>query len=449
MTDLHTLVDGEFAVPFFGFSLTLAPGWRLHEAAASGGSARFVFRRDAGDGYLNVHVYARDYRAMALYFEDELARQRRFPERVALPFGEAFESRSASSRNMIFQANGVIFSVACGGNDPAARAAGDAMLRGLRLFAPVATQVPPKLQAFKYLHPGVSTPRPKTARDPELARAELEARIAAHRDRAEKARAALGQIPPERHALAHLTSGSDLLDVAVCSLLLRRGDDARAAFGDAARSLLAADAGRPDGLPPEPRLHALAAALLSGERELPREAAQRLAPPAERRGKIWTQEHFARALAALVLGDDDAARAAAAELLRAGDAAAERDGFYPGTDAACRAILDRDATALAGALAEVLERHAALAKRSRRNQPDGWLCFPAAALAVLAAGRGLDVAIEPKRRRAEVKLRAVFAEPHRGMEAGLEVDFVPLELLRQAQPAGGGRRPSQEPGSVL
>jgi hypothetical protein len=430
MTDLHTFADGEFAAPFFGFAVSVAQDWVLREADASGSTARFIFRRGSGDGYLNVHVYARDYRSMAVYFEDDLARKRRFPDRISLPFGEAFESRGASSRSLIFQANGLIFSLACGAGDATGRAAGDAMLRSVRLFPPTAEQVPPKLKAFKYLHPGVAMPRPKTPRDPELVRTELEARIATHRQRVEATRGEWERIRRDRLAVACSGLGSDFLDVAVCSLLLGRGDDARASFRESAASFLAATDHATDGLPPAPRLHGLAAAVLSGDAALARECARRLAPPAERRGKSWVQDRFTRALAALVLGDDAAAASATAELLGEGDEAAERDGFYPATGVACRAILDRDAAALAGALAQILQRHAAMAARSLRNQADGWICLPAAALAVVAAERGLDVAIDARRRRADLKLRAVFSEPHRGEEAVLDVDFVPLDALR-------------------
>ncbi|HET9985711.1 MAG TPA: Imm49 family immunity protein [Longimicrobiales bacterium] len=430
MPDLHTFADGEFTSPFFGFSLRVAPDWVLREAAASGGSARFIFRRSSGDGHLNVHVFARDYRPMALYFEDDLARKRRFPERVALPFGEAFESRGPSSRSVIFQANGLVYSIACGSSDPVARAVGDAMLRGVRLFPPAAEQVPPKLKAFKYLHPGAAMPRPKTSRDPELVRAELEARIAADLQRAENARGQWDRIPRDRLGIACIGLGADFLDAAVGSLLLGRRDDARGCFREAAASFLAASGHAPDALAPGPRLHGVTAAVLSGDRDLARECARRLAPPAERHAKTWVQDRFTLALAALVLADDAATGAAVAELLRVDDAAAERDHFYPGTGAACRAILDRDPAALAGALASILQRHAAMAARSLRNQADGWLCFPAAALALVARDRGIDVAIDPRRRRADLKLRAVFSEPHKGKEAVLEVDFVPLDALR-------------------
>lgn len=85
------------------------------------------------------------------------------------------------------------------------------------------------------------------------------------------------------------------------------------------------------------------------------------------------------------------------------------------------------------------------------RETEGWLCFPAAALARVALDRGLDVAVDPRHRRSDLKRRAVFSEPHGGGETDLDVDLVPLDLLRQARSraavSAGRTGPSRRPGA--
>lgn len=426
MQELYALQRNEFTCPFLGFALDVRPGWAVAEAKALGSGIAFIFRRAAGRGYLNIHAYARGYRSMARYFEDDLARQRQFPARSAWPFGEAYTTQGSSSRGLLFIQNQLIFSIGYGLTDPVIRSEAETMLRSLRFHAPAAERVPPALKAFKYLHSAAPLVRPpQPALQPELVRAELAARVARHHRRIEQAREHWDRILPAKVPGVYNDFGAGWLGAGIGHLLLRQREEALACFREAAESFLRENAYDRDGATPASRVLGLEAPILSRDRALARRCAEGFPHP---RSSIEVFNLFALALRALILEEDGAGAEAAKRLLDVPADAAIRAGSYPDLGKACQAIIARDAGALGEALEAILERHDAMAKRSLRNLEEGWLCLPATTLALLAKDRGVDVVIGPDR-RSELKLKVVFSEPHKGEETAMLVDFVPLDLL--------------------
>jgi hypothetical protein len=99
---------------------------------------------------------------------------------------------------------------------------------------------------------------------------------------------------------------------------------------------------------------------------------------------------YARALLRLAIGEDAEALSYARGLF----ATPKLKDLYAAGQAV-QAIMERDQTALDGALVVVLQAHRGMAKfGGLRETPEGYLCLPAMALAKVALDRGMAVNVE-------------------------------------------------------
>lgn len=195
-------------------------------------------------------------------------------------------------------------------------------------------------------------------------------------------------IPPERKPYVRL--GLKARGCGIYTLLLGDTDSAREWFAESsARYLQERERCRGSTNEPQMLLWTLLTAVLSGDEDAMREAAESGASVEHADPKYFTQ--FDRCLVGLLDGDDNAVRAAADELAASEDDAADRLDYYDGLGATCRAIAAEDTDALDRGLAAVLERHEELVPTFGATMDDGLVCIPATALLVLARRRGLAV----------------------------------------------------------
>lgn len=195
-------------------------------------------------------------------------------------------------------------------------------------------------------------------------------------------------IPPKRKPYVRL--GLMARGCGIYTLLLGDIDSAREWFAESSARYLR-ERERCRGGPNEPQmlLWTLLTAILLGDEEAMREAAESGASIEQTGPEYFTQ--FDRCLVGLLDGDDDAVRAAAAELSANEDAAADRLDYYDGLGATCRAIAAENLDDLDRGLAVVLVRHEELVPTFGETMDDGLVCIPATALVVLARRRSLAV----------------------------------------------------------
>lgn len=400
-------VDGSVVrSDFFGFSLTLPSGWCVAGARASGGKASLWFGPPTGGtDQLTITIHPRDEEKIARYFADPTLAPMPFSGRAAFPFGEAMVANVRRAQ-LLFRQNDVIVLIDEREGQPDIEAGMDAMLNSLTFFAPSADAVPKELKAFTYLHPGARAKKP-TGRSP-LTDAELEARIAFHRER------------------------GHLYDAGLTAATLERASDARALLGLAAQQLQRIAS---EKQPPEVAVFAdaLESAMFSRDGDVVA-ALARSSPARAQPGDAWADRAtFVRALALLATGDDDEARA---ELDATPDVAPKR-AWMPVAIALLRAIVERDEDAYRAAMKDVLGAHhrKARAKTSMiRNSARSFVCTPATAAAIVATQRGLTVPDVSERRATLTGLIAYAATSTSegpilpGATFDLDVDYVPAAL---------------------
>jgi len=196
------------------------------------------------------------------------------------------------------------------------------------------------------------------------------------------------EIPVERIPVARFGQGLDGLFVAVGHLMLGQVDEARAWFCRSAGYLLEAD--RPPGTVMAER-RALECALFCGDREFRIQVAQKILPREER---IKPMEHpYAMFLKYTILREEAKASSFTDERLWLSRATMKKRGGYGTLQDACKAFACRQPAEFSTALEALLQEHKMKTSHGRTNLPDGIICFPGAALLILAREQGLPVEV--------------------------------------------------------
>jgi len=196
------------------------------------------------------------------------------------------------------------------------------------------------------------------------------------------------EIPSERFPVARFGQGLDGLFVAVGHLMLGNLDQSRAWFRRSAEYLLEAD--RQSGTVIAER-RALECALFCGDREFRIQVAQKILP---REGRVKPMEHsYTMFLKYMILNDLTEASAFVDEALWLSRATMKKRGGYGTLQGACKAFACRQPAEFSTALEALLQEHKMKTAHGRTNLPDGIICFPGAALLILAREQGLPVSV--------------------------------------------------------
>ena len=196
------------------------------------------------------------------------------------------------------------------------------------------------------------------------------------------------EIPVERIPFARFGQGSDALFVAVGRLMLGQLDQARDWFAISAQFFL--EGSKPaDTVISEKR--ALECALFSGDKEYRLRVAQKIS---SRESRIKPVEYsYAMFLKYTILDHPNEALAFADEAAWLSRATMKKRGGYGTLQETCKALADRRPGEFAAALEALLREHKMKASHSGGPMPDVVLCFPGAALLILAREQGLPVQV--------------------------------------------------------
>jgi hypothetical protein len=194
------------------------------------------------------------------------------------------------------------------------------------------------------------------------------------------------EIPVERLPFARFGQGSDAVFVAVGHLMLGEVKQARDWFAIAGQFFL--EGNRPvDTVIVEKR--ALECALFSGDQDFQLRVARKITP---RDTPVKPLEHsYAMFLRSMILKDRDQAFAFAEESAWLSSATLKKNGGYGALQPTCKALAEGNAALFQTALEELLREHKMKASHGTATMPDGIVCFPGAALLILARAQGLDV----------------------------------------------------------
>jgi hypothetical protein len=194
------------------------------------------------------------------------------------------------------------------------------------------------------------------------------------------------EIPVERLPFARFGQGSDAIFVAVGHLMLGQVKQARDWFAISAQFFLEANR-PPDTVVSEKR--ALECALFCGDKEYRLRVAQKISP---RETRLKPMEHsYAMFLKYTILNEPTEALAFVDEAAWLSGATMKKQGGYGTLQEACRTLADRNPGEFTIALEALLGEHEIKASRRGGNVPDAVLCFPGAALLILAREQGLAV----------------------------------------------------------
>jgi len=196
-------------------------------------------------------------------------------------------------------------------------------------------------------------------------------------------------IPPERYPIAYYGLGLDGTFVAVGHLMLGHIEQARSLFRQAAEDYLRSDLTNPDGVASEKR--ALECALFCGDRAFQVQAARKA--PVRQTKRKPLEYPYAMFLKFSILCEESEAAAYASQAAAVNRATMKGKGGYGTLGAACQALADRQADGFTAALTVLLKEHKMKSSHGRSNLPDGLLCFPGAALFLLARSLGLPVQV--------------------------------------------------------
>jgi hypothetical protein len=196
------------------------------------------------------------------------------------------------------------------------------------------------------------------------------------------------EIPVERIPFARFGQGSDAVFVAVGHLMLGQVKLARDWFAISAQFFL--EGSKPaDTVISEKR--ALECALFSADKEYRLRVAQKISP---RETRIKPMEHsYAMFLKHTILHEQTEALAFAGEQAWLRAATMKKRGGYGTLQEACKALADRKPGELTAALEALLREHKMKASHSGGTMPDAVICFPGAALLILAREQGLPVQV--------------------------------------------------------
>jgi hypothetical protein len=194
------------------------------------------------------------------------------------------------------------------------------------------------------------------------------------------------EIPAEQQGVARFGQGSDAVFVAVGHLMLGQVKPARDWFAIAGQFFLEASR-PPDTVISEKR--ALECALFSGDKDFQLRAARKIAPREER---LKPMEHsYAMFLKYMILNDRAQALAFADESAWLSQTTLKKRGGYGTLRSACKALAEESAAEFKTALEDLLSEHKRKASHGTLKMPDGMVCFPGAALLILAREQGLNV----------------------------------------------------------
>lgn len=194
------------------------------------------------------------------------------------------------------------------------------------------------------------------------------------------------EIPLERLPFARFGQGSDAVFVAVGYLMLGQVKKARDWFAISGQFFL--EGSKPaDTVISEKR--ALECALFSGDKDFRLRVAQTISP---RETRIKPMEHsYAMFLKYTILNEPTAALAFVDEAAWLSRATMKKRGGYGTLQDACKALADRNPGEFGTALKALLREHKMKASHRGGTMPDAVLCFPGAALLILAREQGLNV----------------------------------------------------------
>lgn len=427
MSAIYVQEGRNIRCPALGFELPLPPDWAVMGSGVSMGSAHFTIARGGAHPQFVLKASPEDHPRLSKYLQEEI-RLKAYPKRLVYPFGEVFNGPVHDP--ILFLKNRIIFNLDLGGRAPEIWEAAHFALRRLTFFTPKVERLHPALKDFRYLHPGV--PLGKVATPPGFAAAELHARLRALETARD--RNAPGTPRLERYERRALLARA-WMPFNYGHVFAALGDmpKARAAFAEHAKlwdGILAQAADEHQGY-----IDALHSALLCGDGLLARRLAGRRGELQGDTKAVPDRAAYERALPALVLGKDDEALAS---LARA-KAVSPENAWRRGLGELARAVVERDAAALAPSLEELLSHHHGRANHRGSdlwNSELSYLCVPAIALLVVARERGLSVPEPPSKRATLKNLLAVYLTEFQGrpLEKGttydLDVDYVPDALLR-------------------
>jgi hypothetical protein len=196
------------------------------------------------------------------------------------------------------------------------------------------------------------------------------------------------EIPVERLPLARFGQGLNGLFVAVGYLMLNDVRKARAWFAITAQFFLEAYR-QADTVIAEKR--ALECALFSGDREYRLRVARRIAP---REARIKPAEYpYVMFLKHTILNEPVEASVFVEKIAWLSGATMKKRGGYGTLREACKALAARQPDGIATALEALLREHKMKASHGGSKLPDAMLCFPGAALLLLAREQGLPVQV--------------------------------------------------------
>jgi hypothetical protein len=196
------------------------------------------------------------------------------------------------------------------------------------------------------------------------------------------------EIPVERLPFARFGQGSDAVFVAVGHLMLGQVDRARDWFAIAGQFFLEANR-PPDTVISEKR--ALECALFSGDTDFRLRAARKITA---RETPIKPMEYsYTMFLKHTILHERTEALAFADEQAWLSPATMKKRGGYGTLQQACKALADKKLGELTAALEALLRKHTMKASHRGGNMPDAVLCFPGAAILILAREQGLPVQV--------------------------------------------------------
>lgn len=196
------------------------------------------------------------------------------------------------------------------------------------------------------------------------------------------------EIPLERVPFARFGQGSDAVFVAVGHLMLGQVKLAQDWFAISAQFFL--EGSKPaDTVISEKR--ALECALFSGDKEYRLRVAQKISP---RETRLKPMEHsYVMFLKHMILHEQAEALAFADEAAWLSRPTMKKRGGYGTLQETCKALADQKPSEFTAALEALLHEHKMKASHSGGNMPDAVLCFPGAALLILAREQGLPVQV--------------------------------------------------------
>jgi hypothetical protein len=194
------------------------------------------------------------------------------------------------------------------------------------------------------------------------------------------------EIPVERLPLVRLDQGSNALFVAVGNLMLGQVKQAQDWFAITGQFFL--EGSKPaDTVVAEKR--ALECALFSGDQDFPKKVAEKVSP---REPRLQPVEYpYAMFLKYTILNQLTEAATFVDESAWLSRVSMKERGDYGALQDTCRGLAERNPGKFKIALEALLQEHKLKTSHGKIKMPDGMICFPGAALLILARQQGLNV----------------------------------------------------------